>query len=213
MLTKRVKNEESKLRGVNLAVSPLKLKPGMFISLENWIPGKLHKIKKKRGVVQLSSSVPTLRFPHACGFEGVPPSLSFECDHDCPVGQFAEAEVEVEFTEESAPAGPAIRIDSGSTSDAFFGLAAIYDPATFILSLVFFDGEAVDETATLWDSIDLTSSPLEAGDVLRLEADDTTLYKYNVLVNSVEVITYTDTGHDLDITNSCVGFVVTGLVV
>ncbi len=71
MLKNRKEIEERKLVGVNRVADPLKLKPGTFVSLENWIPAKRYKIKKKRGP-ELLVSTPNDISPLICG--GVCPS-------------------------------------------------------------------------------------------------------------------------------------------
>jgi len=67
MLRNRTEKEEKKLKGVILAVNELKLQPGRFVSLVNWIPGKVHKLKKKRGVVPLSGTAVDISTPSTCG--------------------------------------------------------------------------------------------------------------------------------------------------
>ena len=57
MLRNRKEVEEGKLLGVNRVADPTKLRPGTFVELANWIPGKRYKIKKKRGVEALVNEV------------------------------------------------------------------------------------------------------------------------------------------------------------
>jgi hypothetical protein len=56
MLRKRTEAEERLLGGVVLELPSLKL--GRFTGLSNFIPGKLHKFKKKRGVSDEIASGP-----------------------------------------------------------------------------------------------------------------------------------------------------------
>ena len=49
MLRNRKEQSERKLTGVNRVADPSKLKLGTFQALQNWIPAKRYKIKKKRG--------------------------------------------------------------------------------------------------------------------------------------------------------------------
>ena len=65
MLRNRKEIEERKLVGVNRVADPTKLKPGTFQSLENWVPARRYKIKKKRGVEALVNEVELLT-PLAC---------------------------------------------------------------------------------------------------------------------------------------------------
>lgn len=66
MLRNRKNQEERNLIGVNRVADPTKLKLGMFESLQNWIPAKRYKIKKKRGPELLVSTPNTIN-PLLCG--------------------------------------------------------------------------------------------------------------------------------------------------
>ena len=200
MLQKRTEKEEPKLTGVNIAVADIKLKLGKFVRLENWIPGKLNKIKKKRGVSVLTNTPPdvSLHFPCPCG--GCAHSLSFACDLECPLGQYAEAT----FDDATQPSGPAIRIADTSIDTSVTGLAAIYDPNHSKLGLIRFDAQDLTGLGTILDSIDTT---LNQGGVLKVEADGTTLYDYHVYVNDLSVIDNPDSGHLIDVAAACVGFI------
>lgn len=67
MLRNREKQEEFKLRGVNLSAHPIKLRPGMFTSLRNYIPAKVYKIKRHRGVDLFTSDAVEITPPGPCG--------------------------------------------------------------------------------------------------------------------------------------------------
>lgn len=67
MLRNRKEQTEPKLVGVNRVADPTKLKLGTFQALQNWIPAKRYKIKKKRGVEALVDSPPTPVIPTNCG--------------------------------------------------------------------------------------------------------------------------------------------------
>ncbi len=67
MLRNRKEQDEPKLTGVNRVADPSKLKLGTFQALQNWIPAKRYKIKKKRGVEALVDSPPTPVVPTNCG--------------------------------------------------------------------------------------------------------------------------------------------------
>ena len=202
MLRNRQNTDEAKLVGVNLQADQSKLKLGSFTLLQNFVPAKRYKIKKKRGVVALTGNE-SIVFPTDC--DGNETFLSVECGHECPITQFAEAEIQ--FSGGEAPGGPAIRVDPASTPEAFTGLAAIYYAAASKLALVRFDGAPLTDVDIIIDSIDTT---LSNGDVLRIEAG-TDPEEYSVLVNGVSVIgPETIVDADLSITNSCIGFV--GLV-
>jgi hypothetical protein len=201
MLRVRTETEIGDMGGVNLAANPIKIAPGKFILLQNWIPGKKHKIKRKRGVTTLTSTAPGISSPTACGVSTA--GISFECGHSCPLGQFVS--VSVSAVAPTHPSGPMIRMDASSTIDAVFGLAAIYDPITNKVGLVWWNGEDLTDLATVLDVA--TSITLVEGDVLKVIADETTLYDYHVLVNDVSIIDYTDSGHTIPTDGDCVGFV------
>jgi hypothetical protein len=200
MLRNRQNTEETKLVGVNLQADQSKLKLGSFTLLQNFIPAKRYKIKKKRGCVALSGSE-TVTFPTDC--DGNESFLSIECGHDCPITQYAEAEIQ--FAGGEGPGGPAIRVDPASTTGAFTGLAAIYYAAGSKLALVRFDAADLTDVDTIVDSIGTT---LNNGDVLRIEASASDPEEYSVLVNGVAVIgPETILDATLSINNSCIGFV------
>lgn len=67
MLRNRKDNEQTKLTGVNRVADPGKIQLGTFESLQNWIPAKRYKIKKKRGVAQLIDTPPAPIIPSNCG--------------------------------------------------------------------------------------------------------------------------------------------------
>lgn len=67
MLRNRKEQSERKLVGVNRVADPSKLKLGTFELLQNWIPAKRYKIKKKRGVEALVDSPDTPVIPTNCG--------------------------------------------------------------------------------------------------------------------------------------------------
>ena len=67
MLRNRKEQTEPKLVGVNRIADPTKLKLGTFQTLQNWIPAKRYKIKKKRGVEALVDSPPAPVIPTNCG--------------------------------------------------------------------------------------------------------------------------------------------------
>lgn len=66
MLQKREEQEEIKLRGVDLVSDASDLKFGQFVLLQNWIPTKIFSLKRKRGVVALSTTVIVPVVPGAC---------------------------------------------------------------------------------------------------------------------------------------------------
>ncbi len=199
-LRNRQETETKKLKGVVLSADALKLEPGRFTHLENWIPAKINKIKKKRGVEVLSGTE-VVQFPTDC--DGNEVALSFECGHDCPITQYAEAEIQ--FAGGEGPGGPAIRIASDSTQLVFTGLAAIYNATSGKLAMVRFDAAGLSEVDVIVASI---STSLNNGDVLKIEASDSDPEEYSVLVNDVVVIgPETIVNADLDINNSCIGFV------
>ncbi len=66
MLRNRNEQEENKLRGVDLVSESSDLKLGSFTSLQNYIPTAIFSIKKKRGVVALSTTVIVPVVPGAC---------------------------------------------------------------------------------------------------------------------------------------------------
>jgi len=66
MLRNRKDIETDKLKGVTLAADPIKLEFGRFVHLENWIPGDVNSIKKKRGVLALSSDSISPPTPTEC---------------------------------------------------------------------------------------------------------------------------------------------------
>ena len=63
---RREETEEIKLRGVDLVSEPSDLKLGTFTNLQNWIPTKIFSIKRKRGVVALTSTVIIPTVPGVC---------------------------------------------------------------------------------------------------------------------------------------------------
>jgi hypothetical protein len=198
MLRNRQNTEEAKLMGVNLQADQSKLKLGSFTLLQNFVPAKRYKIKKKRGVVALEGNE-SVTFPTDC--DGNELFLSIECGYDCPLTQFAEAEIQ--FAGGEGPAGPAIRVDPASTTEAFTGLAAIYTGTK--LALVRFDAAPLTDVDTIVDSIVTT---LNNGDVLRIEASASDPEEYSVLVNGVAVIgPETIVDATLSVNNSCIGFV------
>ena len=205
MLRNRTEDEENLLRGVNIATNPTKLKLGYFTSLQNWIPAKKYKIKKKRGPATLVGTGATVvTTPNTCGTTALF-SAEFECDHDCPLGQFAQATY-VFDEDDHSNSGPAIRIKSDSTSTLFYGLAAVYkrDPVSKIV-LGFWDYQTLSTVPTTLASFNTT---LNNGDVVKLEADSTNPSTYLVKVNGGTVITYNDAGPTIDVHAPCVGFVV-----
>ena len=115
MLRNRQEKEENLIKGVNLASNPTTLALGYFQALTNWIPSKKYKIKKKRGVVDLVGGgfVASVTHPHTCGVTPTK-SLSTECGHDCPVGQFAELTDFVFDENDLGNSGPAMRIEADS---------------------------------------------------------------------------------------------------
>lgn len=93
MLRNRKEQTEPKLVGVNRIADPTKLKLGTFQSLQNWIPSKRYKIKKKRGVEALVNEV-TLLTPLRCSGcpEGTLPeaqALPVLCCYDNLTGQWS----------------------------------------------------------------------------------------------------------------------------
>lgn len=77
MIRNRKEQYEKKLIGVNRIADPGKLKLGIFQELQNFIPAKRYKIKKKRGVEQLVSEADLLT-PSLC---------NSQCDDFTHVGQ------------------------------------------------------------------------------------------------------------------------------
>jgi hypothetical protein len=204
VLRNRTEKEENLLRGVNIATNPTKLKLGYFTLLENLIPAKKYKIKKKRGVAELTGPpFPTIVRPHQCNATPTT-SAVFECGNDCPLGQFAEATYTFDENDLTI-SGPAIRIQSDATPDLFYGLAAVYDRANEIIHLGFWDYETLDTIAT---DLGTSATTLIDADVLSIESDAADPYTYLVKVNDVTKITYVDAGHVIDIHAPCVGFVV-----
>jgi hypothetical protein len=63
---RREEHEEIKLRGVDLVSESTDLKLGAFTLLQNWIPTKIFSLKRKRGVVALSTTVIVPTVPGAC---------------------------------------------------------------------------------------------------------------------------------------------------
>jgi len=59
-LRNRNDQETNKLYGVNLAIDETKLGLGWFERLENWAPGDILSLKKKRGVRLLDATTATL---------------------------------------------------------------------------------------------------------------------------------------------------------
>jgi len=206
MLRNRTEKEENLIRGVNIAANPTKLALGYFTSLQNWIPSKKYKIKKKRGVATLEDGafVAPVVHPHTCG---VTPSksLATECGAECPLGQFAQVTDYIFDENDLSNSGPAIRIQSDSTEDLFYGLAAVYrrEAATKIV-LGFWNYEDLATIPTILDTHVVT---LNDGDDLRIESDAVDPFTYLVKVNGSTVITYNDAGHVIDVTAPCVGFV------
>src|SRR5678809_654415 len=128
MLRNRKDIETDKLKGVTLAADPIKLEFGRFVHLENWIPGKLYSIKKKRGPIQLVSSE-TVQFPTESCTPGGPPAtplLTPACGFICPLRQYAQ----VVYHDSTDSIGVFIRGEDGITPDHFTALAAVYDPGT-----------------------------------------------------------------------------------
>jgi len=202
MLRNRTEKEEPLLRGVNLVANPTKLAFGYFARLENWIPSKKYKIKKKRGPELLTGGGGIVTQPHACDTTPTS-SASFECDHDCPLGQFAQATFvfdENDFTN----SGPAIRIQSDSTPALFYGLGAVYDRTDEKIVLGFWNYQTLDTVATTLDEFAVT---LIDGDVLKIEADATDPFTYLVKVNGSTVITYEDVGEAIDVHAPCIGWI------
>jgi hypothetical protein len=204
MLRNRTEKEENLLRGVNLAANPTKLQLGYFASLQNWIPSKKYKIKKKRGPTPLTDGAffTAVVFPHQCGTTPTS-TLSLECGHDCPLGQFAQATFVFDENDQTND-GPAIRIQSDSTPTLFYGLAAVYDRVDHIIHLGFWNYETL---ATIATDLDTSATELLDGDVLKIESDATDPFTYLVKVNGATVITYNDAGHVIDIDAPCIGFV------
>ena len=66
MLRNRKEQETSEIKGVSLAEDVEDLELGRFESLENWVPGDVYSIKKKRGVAALSTDAITPTVPSAC---------------------------------------------------------------------------------------------------------------------------------------------------
>jgi hypothetical protein len=123
-----------------------------------------------------------------------------ECNHTCPLGQFAEAT----YDGADYNGGPAIRISSASGIFAMHGLAAVYAPAQNRVALVLYDGEPLSGIGSEILSYAVT---LVAGDVLRIEASTTDTHDYSVKINAIEVLSVTLTDAQLSSLNPCVGFV------
>jgi hypothetical protein len=202
MLRNRTEKEENLLRGVNLAANPTKLQLGYFASLQNWIPSKKYKIKKKRGPTPLTDGefFTAVVRPHACGTTPTS-SASFECGHDCPLGQFAQATFVFDENDETI-SGPAIRIASDSTPELFYGLGAVYDRANEIIHLGFWNYESL---ATIATDLATSATVLNDGDILKIESDSTDPFTYLVKVNGGTVITHTDATIDVDA--PCIGWI------
>lgn len=68
-LNNRKEAETQKLLGVVLDTDETKLPLGAFIKLQNWTPGLLLSVRKKRGVARLDGSIPSLTVGSftACG--------------------------------------------------------------------------------------------------------------------------------------------------
>ena len=201
MLRNRTEKEEPLLRGVNLVANPTKLAFGYFARLENWIPSKKYKIKKKRGPATLvGEGFTSVTVPHTCGTTPTS-TLTIECDHDCPLGQFAQATFTFDVTDTTND-GPAIRIKSDSTPTLFYGLAAVYDRADQIIHLGFWNYQSLTTIAT---DLATSGTVLNTGDVLKIESDSVDPTKYYVKVNDVIKITHTDA--TIDVNAPCIGFV------
>jgi len=208
MLRNRTEKEENLLHGVNLIANPTKLQLGYFTSLQNWIPSKKYKIKKKRGPAALSGPpFPSIVRPHQCGTTPTS-SAAFECGSDCPLGQFAQATYTFDENDLTI-SGPAIRIESDSTPDLFYGLGAVYDRNTDTIHLGFWNYQSL---ATIATDLGTSVTTLVNADVLSIESDAATPYTYLVKVNGVTKITYNDAGHVIDIHAPCVGFIVVAAV-
>jgi len=211
MLRNREEKEENSIYGVNLVMPPTKLKLGYFTTLQNWIPSKKYKIKKKRGVSTLTGPpFPTIIRPHQCGVP-VTKSLAFECGSECPLGQFAQAEF-IYDENDITIGGPAIRIESDSTDDSFYGLGAVYDRFNEKIILAFWDYQTLD-TLLVSQNLAEYNVALITGDVLKIEADSASPFTYYVKVNGSTVITYTDSGHVIDIQAPCIGWITVAAVV
>ena len=216
--------EENLLRGVNLKADATKLVPGYFTKLQNYIPSKKYKIKKKRGVELLTAISGELgprgvTFPRACGAGGTPgdgaePGLVFECV-ECPNGLFAQADYI--FDENNfVPGGPAIRIKDDSTPDETYGLGAIYSRIDELVVLTLWDYETLDDIALIIDCgvyDNPFSVTLNDGDTLRIETDASNPLIYNVKRNDSIIIQYDDSSINLiDSTANCYGFIFPGTV-
>lgn len=129
--------------------------------------------------------------------------MSKECAHTCPLGQFAQ----VTYDGGTDAGGPFIRASEAASEVAFYGLLALYDPAQEAIALMHYDGESLDGPGTV---IAAVSQTLVAGDVLRIEADDSNEDLYRVKVNGVAVISAVLTDDELEVTNPCIGFAVVG---
>jgi len=66
VLRNRDDKEETKLRGVDLVSEDSDIELGSFTMLQNWIPTRIYSLKKKRGVVALSTAVIVPTVPGAC---------------------------------------------------------------------------------------------------------------------------------------------------
>jgi hypothetical protein len=201
MLRNRTEKEEPLLRGVNLIANPTKLALGVFTRLENWIPSKKYKIKKKRGPITLvGEGFTTVVVPHECGATPTI-TLTMECGHDCPLGQFAQATFVFDAADTTND-GPAIRIQSDSTPTLFYGLAAVYDRVDQIIHLGFWNYQSL---ATIATDLATSATVLNNGDILKMESDSVDPFTYLVKVNGVTKITHTNA--TIDVNAPCVGFV------
>jgi len=149
MQRNRIEKEERQLKGVNLAPDVTKLQLGMFTRLENWVPGKITSIKKKRGVRCLDNECgPTLEM-HGPFFD-----CSF-CDPAAP-GALTGFHHDIEFVGTASSHGSSwgrvgpdgtifvLRTDSGTGG----GNAPYNDPSTKLLKI---DGQtnAITEIAKI----------------------------------------------------------------
>lgn len=125
---------------------------------------------------------------------------SKECDVACPLGGF----IEVTYNGALIAGGPALRVSLDSGPFAYTGLVALYDPATQVIALVLYDGEAL---SPLPEPLTTIAQILVPGDVLRLQADSLDPEIYRVFVNGAPIIEETVTEEALDPDNECHGFV------
>jgi hypothetical protein len=133
----------------------------------------------------------TLLFDTATG------NLFKDCDAACPVGQFARIVRDVD----AMYGGPAIRMSSASTEASASLYAAIYNSVTNVIALIKWVNQSINDT----NGTTITSvvQALLPGDVLQITA--TALNHYEVSVNTVTILTATDT--DVDGHNPCTGWV------